>query len=684
MILAERFRRVRVLSVGIAISVVAATALIVAAPAQADEVYPRPWNNTVTLSGHGYGHGHGMSQWGAYGAAKVFGKTWQQIVAFYYPGTVLANLSNKTIRVQLEAVRPGNLHVFNAAGLQLASGSGTPVALPQSIGGVPITRYRVRTLSTGWRLRVEKYSSAGWSLYKDNVTSPAVFSNLTRGNLVDVLVDVRQSDGTIKRVQRTYRGRILANWAETTSATSPSLTTVNVLPMESYLRAVVPAEMPALWHPNALAAQAVAARSYANYDRADAPVEDVFDTCDTTSCQMYSGVPAEYPTSNAAVLATAGQTLTYLGKAAFTQFSAANGGWSAAGSRPYLVAKADPYDGAIPNGANSWTKSITVASIENKWPSIGTYRQLRIISRDGHGQWGGRVLKAAIVGSAATVNITGEQFRTAFGLKSEWFIPTYLSSAPSYPRDFSGDKKADVVGVYASSGDLRMYAGNGASGWSTTKIIGTGFASFSKVFTAGTWDTDALSDVLAQKSDGTLWLYPGTAADPLGPARQVGSGWGIYNLIFPVGDFDGDGRSDLLARRPDGALMLYSGNAKGGFLKSAHQIGSGWDSFTALFSPGDFDGDGRADVVARSPGGELYLYPGNGSGGWLPRRLIGLGWQNFSTLMSSGDFSGDQKSDIFARGADGTMWLYPGNGTGGFLPRKAVGSGWNIFSALLP
>lgn len=668
MILAERFRKVRVLSVGVAISVVAATALIAAAPAQADETYPRPWDSSVTMSGHGYGHGHGMSQWGAYGAAKVGGLSWQSILAFYYPGTTLTKLANITIRVRLDVVGSGNLQVPNAVGLRVASGTRRSGELPQFSGGVPVTRYRVRPLATTGRVEVEMLAGGVWKHFSELV-APAVFTNPSRGNIVDVLL----TSGT----SRAYRGAMSANRLSATS-----LRTVNTLPMESYLRAVVPAEMPASWHANAVRSQAVAARSYANQNRANAPAGQDYDTCDTTSCQMYSGIPAEAAASDAAIVATAGQTLTYLGKAAFTQFSAANGGYSAAGSQPYLVAKPDPYDGAIPNSAHSWTKSVTVASIEKAWPAIGSYRRLRIISRDGNGQWGGRVLTAAVEGSAGSVTVTGAAIRTALGLRSEWFIPTYLSSAPSYPRDFSGDHKADVLAVVGSTRDLRMYVGNGASGWSSMSVVGTGFRGFSKVFTAGTWDTDALSDVLAQKPDGSLWLYPGTPADPLGPPRQVGAGWGIYNHIFPVGDFGGDRRSDLLARRPDGALVLYSGNGTGGFLKNTRQVGSGWGSFTALFSPGDFDGDGRADVVARSPGGELYLYPGNGSGGWLPRRVIGHGWESF-TIMSSGDFSGDRKSDLFARGADGRMWLYPGDGTGGFLPRKAVGSGWNIFSTLL-
>lgn len=654
---AEHLSGFRALSLGLAGTMVASVTLA-ASPAGAVEIYV-PSGNTVMLSGHGYGHGHGMSQWGAYGAAAVGKLSWQDILAFYYPGTRLANLGNPTIRVRLDAVGSGSLYVFNAAGLRLAG-----KALPATTTG--ITQYRAKSYTVG-KLRVEKLTSVGWSFYQYSA-SPAVFSSPAG------LVNVKLANGT----KRAYRGSIYAN-----RATSTSVTSVSVLSMESYLRAVVPAEMPASWHPNAVRVQAVAARSYANYDRAHATAGRTWDTCDTTSCQMYSGVPAENGASDAAVAATVGQTLTYGGAAAFTQFGAANGGWAAAGSQPYLAARADPYDGDIPNNANSWTASIKVASIQARWPSIGTYRRLRIVSRDGHGQWGGRVLMAAIDGSKGSVVVTGATIRSAFGLRSDWFIPTNAGSAASYARDFSGDRKADVLAVVASTGALWMYAGNGASGWKSPSVIGTGFGGYSKVLTAGTWDSDVFADVMAQRSDGSLWLYPATAAGPLGPRRILpGSSWDMYNLIFSAGDFGGDGHSDLIARRPDGTLVLYSGNGSGGFLKS-QQIGSGWNRFTSVFSPGDFNGDRKADVIARTSGGLLYLYPGNGSGGWLRPRLIGQGWNMFSTIISSGDFNGDGKSDLLARGRDGTLWMYAGNGTGGFLPRKVVGTGWNMFSTIL-
>jgi hypothetical protein len=130
--------------------------------------------------------------------------------------------------------------------------------------------------------------------------------------------------------------------------------------------------------------------------------------------------------------------------------------------------------------------------------------------------------------------------------------------------------------------------------------------------------------------------------------------------------------------------MLYSGNGSGGFLPSIRRIGAGWNIFNAVFSPGDFNGDGTSDVIARTAGGLLYLYPGNGSGGWLPPRLIGRGWNMFSTIISVGDLNGDGKSDLLGRGSDGRLWMYPGTGTGGMGMPKVVGTGWNIFSTVLP
>ena len=135
--------------------------------------------------------------------------------------------------------------------------------------------------------------------------------------------------------------------------------------MDDYVKGVVPREMPASWMAEALRAQAVAARTYAAYDRA-AHTTRSYDTCDTTSCQVFGGASSEDSRSNAAVVATAGQVVTYGGKPAFTQFGSSSGGWTSAGSMPYLTAKADPYDGFSGNPVHTWTKSVTKAAVQKR------------------------------------------------------------------------------------------------------------------------------------------------------------------------------------------------------------------------------------------------------------------------------------------------------------------------------
>ncbi|MFP3461270.1 S8 family serine peptidase [Arthrobacter globiformis] len=153
------------------------------------------------------------------------------------------------------------------------------------------------------------------------------------------------------------------------------------------------------------------------------------------------------------------------------------------------------------------------------------------------------------------------------------------------------------------------------------------------------------------------------------------------SAVVAAGDFNGDGKADVLARENSGILWLYPGNGAGGWL-ARKQVGSGWNGFTLLVAPGDFNGDRRADVLARDASGAMWLYPGNGAGGWLARKQVGSGWNGFTAIVGAGDINGDGKADVLARDTTGVLWLYPGNGSGGWLGRTKVGSGWNSMTAV--
>ena len=111
------------------------------------------------------------------------------------------------------------------------------------------------------------------------------------------------------------------------------------------------------------------------------------------------GYDAEYPASNRAVDDTAHQVLTSGGEPAFTQFGSSSGGWTAAGSVPYLPAQEDPYDGWSGNPVHSWSVKLTDGSLERAWPAVGDLRRITVVQRDGHGDWGGRVVSITLRGT---------------------------------------------------------------------------------------------------------------------------------------------------------------------------------------------------------------------------------------------------------------------------------------------
>jgi hypothetical protein len=269
-------------------------------------------------------------------------------------------------------------------------------------------------------------------------------------------------------------------------------------------------------------------------------------------------------------------------------------------------------------------------------------------------------------------------------------IATALLVASPAHADWNGDGPGDVLAVHPD-GRLLLYAGNGAGGWAppVPRAIGTGWGGFNALLAPGDFSGDGKPDVLVRNADGQLLLYRGNGTGTWASrvAQTVGSGWGGYTALLSAGDFSGDGFPDVLARDAGGALFMYRGDGDGGWLTGkAEQIGGGWQAFSAIIPAGDFSGDGKPDLLAVHPDGTLYLYRGNGAGGWVlgSGEPVGAGWAAFTALASGGDRSGDGKPDVLARRPDGTLNLYRGNGAGGWMTGKGepVGTGWNGLSHL--
>lgn len=382
-------------------TVLAATAVALA-PASSSGAPERPAGpDRFVLQGHGWGHGHGMSQYGAQGAALA-GLSYRQILRFYYPGTTRGTERGK-VSVLVSADTSADVVVRDRSGLTLtALGSGKRMDLH---GRKPAVRWRISAASpttsrVQWRAR-----SGPWRTWR-----------IVRG-------DAQFSAGGPMRLVTPagvvgYRGILRSATAK------PGTTkrdTVNIVPLDTYLRGVVPSEVIAgSWRPDALRAQAVAARTYAAYERRH-PIAAHYQICDTSQCQVYTGTTHEYPTTDAAIRRTRGEVLTHGGAPAFTQFSSSNGGWTRAGAFPYLPARKDPYDATPTNPNHSWRQVVPAAAVEAAWPALGDVQAVRVVRRDGHGAWGGRVERVRVVGAQASTTVSGDTLRSVLGLRSDWF-----------------------------------------------------------------------------------------------------------------------------------------------------------------------------------------------------------------------------------------------------------------------
>lgn len=376
-----------------------ATALaVVASPVHAADSWPVPSEATITIKGHGYGHGHGMSQYGAEGAARK-GLTYRQIAEFYYPGTKWGTAKGR-VTVMVSADTTDDLVVLARPRLSVRDTARRErVELPDN----GATRWKVARSAAGAdRVLFKTPQARRWKPWQ------------TLDGLAEFYAGGKPITLVTPSGERAYRGRL-----RLAATSGGERVTVNDLTLDNYLQGVVPLEIPASWSPAAVRAQSVAARTYAAYERAH-PHSSAYQLCDTGSCQVYGGYDAEHPASNAAVQATARQVLLWGGKPAFTQFGSSSGGWTAAGSMPYLPAKRDPYDDWPGNPVHEWRTTIGDDALERAWPGVGDLRRIVVTGRDGNGEWGGRVTGISLRGTRGRVQVSGDTFRSVLGLRSTW------------------------------------------------------------------------------------------------------------------------------------------------------------------------------------------------------------------------------------------------------------------------
>lgn len=287
------------------------------------------------------------------------------------------------------------------------------------------------------------------------------------------------------------------------------------------------------------------------------------------------------------------------------------------------------------------------------------------------------------------------------------------------PGDVNGDGLPDMFAVDGTD-NLRLYGGTGNGAVANAVPLSSGGGWSGALMThRGDWTEDFYEDVVARKSDGKLWLYPNNGQGEFTedtkqevyvfPDDETGvpTDTSAIKQIVSVGDITPNAESynpDFVAVVGDQLWFLPGWS--GGSLESGYLIGnSGWGAMT-LASPGDVDGDGFADLVARdNSSGALWVYHGKSrgdadgdgvaDGGTDPASLgVGSGRTSYATgwtpasrplVTASGDSNGDDVPDLWTTTSNSTAGLefVPGRRTGLVGTPSVVGAGgWQAIKTI--
>jgi stage II sporulation protein D len=374
------------------------------------------------LDGRGWGHGVGLSQWGAEGYAR-HGYAYQRILAHYYSGTQLAVTTPRQVRVLL-AEQQTSIRIGSAAPFLVVDARGRKLHLPaRSV--VVDRRFALRGVTLRPPLRFEPGAQP------------------------------------LQLAFNGYRGDLVVK------SKPDGLMVVNQLPLDRYLRGVVPWEAPKGWHEATYKAQAVAARSYTLatlHPGAD------FDLYSDPRSQAYGGIRAETPQTNLALGATAGQVLMWRGTIIEAMYFSSSGGrtssvhdaFPTARQVPYLRSVPDPFD--YISSRHVWpTKVLTPAQVGAALGVTGV-RDVRVVHNSS-----GRAAAVRVLTDHGWQRFAGRAVESDFELGSADFDIHALTIDPPSSRLVFGSH-VRLTGYVRGLGRARLQQDTDR-GWVTLRPI---------------------------------------------------------------------------------------------------------------------------------------------------------------------------------------------------------------------
>jgi FG-GAP-like repeat len=264
----------------------------------------------------------------------------------------------------------------------------------------------------------------------------------------------------------------------------------------------------------------------------------------------------------------------------------------------------------------------------------------------------------APTGSGDQIVLTGVSLSSVTGYSysgdSSGGTLTLQESGTAIALKFSGSFETGNFGLSAGPQALSTSPPSLAITITTAPVL--------RLIGVGDFDANGRSDVAWASNRGgqaTMWMNSnGTLAQDAVPLAAMGTGtWTAYG----VGDFNGDGKSDLLWTSNTGQVAVWEMNGPNlvGFGVPAGQMGAGTWHVTAI---GDFNGDGKSDLLwVNDNGGNAAIWTMNGtvmSGFSLSNGAMGSDW----SVLGTGDFNHDGRADVLWENSAGTVDIWEMNG----------------------
>ena len=251
---------------------------------------------------------------------------------------------------------------------------------------------------------------------------------------------------------------------------------------------------------------------------------------------------------------------------------------------------------------------------------------------------------------------------TSVSFTSQGLGASPIGSAAHPDSDLNGDGRADLIWRHAS-GEVALWTSNGDSSF-TPHDLGLVPANWI-IQQTGDFNGDGVADILWRNASGraSIWVTNGDLSVTPHDLGVTPTDW----TVQPLGDFNGDGKADILWRNTAGDTAVWLSNPGAGYTgftpKDLGVVPAGW----TIQQLGDFNGDGKADILWRNAGGDTAVWlstPGAGYSGLAPKDLgaVPTNW----TIQQVGDFNGDGKADILWRDSAGHVALWQSNPGAGF------------------